>query len=177
MRPNTRETRFKQYNIILPAITVVLMIFFVLSEYLFAPAAASVTGNEWLFPLTVMAETGTARPSVNGHLHVEGTQLVDEKSEAVVLKGISSHGLTWYPEFIDEKLFADLSEEWDCNLIRLAAYSSEYRKGHRQQTMDVLFHASKRPFRRICTFWSTGMTWSMKTPMNLLIRPLISFWL
>ena len=85
------------------------------------------------------AETATARPSVSGHLHVEGTQLVDENGEPAVLKGISTHGLTWYPDYIDDDLFLELSKQWDCNLIRMAAYSSEYVKGYSQQTMDVLF--------------------------------------
>ena len=88
---------------------------------------------------TVTAQNSTARPSINGELHVEGTQLCDENGNAVVLKGISTHGLTWYPEFISEDLFIKLADEWDCNLIRLAAYSSEYAKGNKKETMDVLF--------------------------------------
>ncbi len=140
MRFNTRKIKSKRYDIvILSVIAAVLMVLFIISECILPSADISITGNGRFFSSTVIAETGTARPSVNGYLHVEGTQLVDENNEPVILKGISSHGLTWYPDFIDEKLFADLSEQWDCNLIRLAAYSSEYCKGYRQQTMDVLF--------------------------------------
>ena len=68
----------------------------------------------------------TARPSANGKLHVEGTELVDEKGNPVQLRGVSTHGLTWFSEFIDESLFKQLSESWDCGLIRLAMYSEVY---------------------------------------------------
>ena len=66
------------------------------------------------------------RPSVNGRLHVEGKNLVDGSGTAVQLHGISTHGLTWFPDFINTPLFKQLSEEWDCNLFRLAMYSRVY---------------------------------------------------
>jgi cellulose synthase (UDP-forming) len=34
------------------------------------------------------------RPSVNGKLHVQGTDLFDEQGNQVVIKGASTHGLT-----------------------------------------------------------------------------------
>lgn len=59
---------------------------------------------------TVRAETDrqgvyTARPSVNGRLHVQGTVLADESGREVQFRGVSTHGLTWYPEYIDAGLF------------------------------------------------------------------------
>ncbi len=33
----------------------------------------------------------------NGQLSVKGTNLVNEKGEIIRLKGMSSHGLMWYP--------------------------------------------------------------------------------
>ena len=68
----------------------------------------------------------TARPSVNGRLHVEGTQLVDAAGKAVQLRGVSTHGLTWFPDFLNESLFGQLSADWNCSLIRLAMYSEQY---------------------------------------------------
>ncbi|WP_028236187.1 cellulase family glycosylhydrolase [Pseudobutyrivibrio sp. MD2005] len=67
-----------------------------------------------------------ARPSTNGQLHVEGTQLVDKNGRPVQLKGVSTHGLTWFPDIIDSNIFNQLSNEWDCNLIRLPMYSVIY---------------------------------------------------
>lgn len=70
----------------------------------------------------------TARPSVNGRLHVDGTQLTDESGRAVQLRGASTHGLTWYPDYLNESLFSQLSEDWNCSLIRLPMYSEVYCK-------------------------------------------------
>lgn len=60
-----------------------------------------------------------ARPSINGKLHVEGTNLFDEKGNQVVIKGASTHGLTWFPQYVNTNLFRQLSREWNTNLIYL----------------------------------------------------------
>lgn len=67
-----------------------------------------------------------AVPSVNGALHVEGTQLVDEKGQAVQLRGISTHGIAWYPDYINESCFRQFREKWNVNVMRLAMYTEEY---------------------------------------------------
>ena len=67
-----------------------------------------------------------ARPSVNGQLSVEDGHLVDRIGQSVVLRGVSTHGLTWFPEFINNGIFSKLSSEWNCNLIRLPLYSEIY---------------------------------------------------
>ena len=68
----------------------------------------------------------TARPSVNGALHVDGQVLADRNGKEVILRGLSNHGLTWFPEFVDESFFRQLSTDWDGSLIRLPMYSSIY---------------------------------------------------
>ncbi len=73
-------------------------------------------------------EEGTARPSVNGRLCVDGAQLTDQSGNAVELHGVSTHGLTWYSDFINEDLFGQIAKDWDCNLIRLAMYASVYEE-------------------------------------------------
>ncbi|MBQ9424840.1 MAG: cellulase family glycosylhydrolase [Erysipelotrichaceae bacterium] len=80
----------------------------------------------------------TARPKDSGFLHVQGTKIVDEKGYTVVLRGISAHGLTWYPEYINTKLFSQLSKEWNCNLIRLPMYSKIYVEEDRKTSLSVL---------------------------------------
>ncbi len=80
----------------------------------------------------------TARPSVSGQLHVEGTMLVDEKGEAVQLRGVSTHGLTWFPDMICENLFQYLSGDWNANLIRLAMYSAEYCNGKEEESLALM---------------------------------------
>ena len=56
-------------------------------------------------------------------LHVEDGLLADADGQAVQLRGVSTHGLTWYPGFVSEDRFRQLADDWDANLIRLAMYS------------------------------------------------------
>ena len=92
------------------------------------------------FALAVFASAAlnTARPSINGKLHVQGTGLFDEAGTQVVLRGASTHGLTWFPQFVNNGLFKQLSTEWNTNLIRLAMYSDDYVHGDRQKNLEIL---------------------------------------
>ena len=85
----------------------------------------------------------TARPSVNGALHVEEQKLADGNGTTAVLRGLSTHGLTWFPEYVEENLFSQVSAEWDCNLIRLVVYSEEYC-GDDQAELDNLLREGIR---------------------------------
>ena len=84
------------------------------------------------------AQLKTARPSVNGRLHVEGAQLTDASGEAVQLRGVSTHGLTWYPDYINEGLFRQVSEDWNCNLVRLAMYASIYSGEGKEESLALM---------------------------------------
>ena len=66
-----------------------------------------------------------ARPSQNGALSVKGTQLVDEKGQAVQLRGISTHGIAWFPDFVNRDAVMQLSTDWGANLFRIAMYTDE----------------------------------------------------
>ena len=59
-------------------------------------------------------------------LAVNGTQLVDSQGNPVQLRGISTHGLAWYPGYVNADCFAQLKEEWGIDVIRLAMYTAEY---------------------------------------------------
>lgn len=60
-----------------------------------------------------------------GALHVAGAHLVGEDGNQVQLKGISTHGLAWFPQYVNEDCFRQLHEEMGINVIRLAMYTSE----------------------------------------------------
>lgn len=64
-------------------------------------------------------------PSVCGALKVEGTDLVDSHGKKVQLKGISTHGIGWFPDYINEDCFRQFRGEWKANVIRLAMYTAE----------------------------------------------------
>lgn len=70
--------------------------------------------------------TGLAYPSVSGRLKVNGVQLTDKDNKPVQLKGISTHGLSWYPEYVNNECFKELRKKWGVNCIRLAMYTEEY---------------------------------------------------
>ena len=77
-------------------------------------------------PYETAGTAGTAYPSTAGALHVEGTQLTDSHGNAIQLKGISTHGLAWFPEYVNEDCFRQFRQEWNVNVIRLAMYTAEY---------------------------------------------------
>ena len=60
-----------------------------------------------------------------GRLSVKGTKLVDENGKTVQLTGVSTHGLSWFPEYVNKGAFQSLRDTWGVNIIRLAMYSDE----------------------------------------------------
>lgn len=62
----------------------------------------------------------------NGRLSVKGTRLVNSQGRAVVLKGVSTHGINWFPQYVNKAAFKTLRDSWGVNCIRLAMYTEEY---------------------------------------------------
>ena len=91
-----------------------------------------------------------ARPSVNGQLSVAGTALVDESGNPVQLRGLSSHGLPWYPDFINPNIFRQVSQEWDCDLIRLPVYSEIYCDEGHEPSLTLLKTGITMPLTMTC---------------------------
>ena len=60
----------------------------------------------------------------HGKLSVKGTTLVDAKGKAFRLKGISTHGIAWFPQYISQESFASLKNLFGINALRLAMYSA-----------------------------------------------------
>lgn len=83
------------------------------------------------------AETGPAvseAPSVDdstpygqhGALHVENGKLTGADGNTVQLYGMSTHGIAWFPQYINYDSFRTLRDDWNTNCIRLAMYTAEY---------------------------------------------------
>ena len=83
-------------------------------------------------------ESTTARPSTTGALAVKGNALVDAQGNAVQLRGVSTHGLQWFPEYVNKSLFKQLSSEWDANLIRLPVYSDNYSSASAKDAAAIM---------------------------------------
>lgn len=84
--------------------------------------------------VTEIAEntTGTEEPAgtqtplaLHGALHVEGTSLTDSHGNPIQLRGMSTHGIAWFPEYINYETFRYLRDDWNTNCIRLAMYTAE----------------------------------------------------
>ncbi|MCR5215524.1 MAG: cellulase family glycosylhydrolase [Lachnospiraceae bacterium] len=74
-----------------------------------------------------------------GALQVDGRNLVNSKGETVQLKGVSTHSLTWYPQYVNQESFQSL-KELGANTIRLAMYTGEggYCTGANQSELKKL---------------------------------------
>ncbi|HOI27437.1 MAG TPA: cellulase family glycosylhydrolase [Paludibacteraceae bacterium] len=64
--------------------------------------------------------------ALNGKLRVEGTQMVNECGTPVQLRGMSTHGLAWYPQCYTDESIKNLVEEWNISIFRLAVYTHEW---------------------------------------------------
>ena len=87
------------------------------------------------------SETAPSNGAAVGALHVEGTHLVNGQNETVQLKGVSTHGLAWYPQYVNEDAFRTLKEDWGANVVRLAMYTAEsggYCNGGDQEKLKEL---------------------------------------
>ena len=62
----------------------------------------------------------------HGALKVDGANLVDKNGNKVQLYGMSTHGIAWFPDYVNYDTFKYLRDEWGNNCIRLAMYTEEY---------------------------------------------------
>ncbi|MCM1538685.1 MAG: cellulase family glycosylhydrolase [bacterium] len=68
---------------------------------------------------------GEAPYGVHGKLSVSGTQLVDTYGAPYQLRGVSTHGLAWFPQYVNQAAFRTMRDEWGVNVVRLAMYTAE----------------------------------------------------
>lgn len=57
-----------------------------------------------------------------GRLSVKGTNIVSQSGKKVQLKGVSTHGIAWFPQYINKSCFQSF-KKMGANTIRLALYS------------------------------------------------------
>lgn len=62
----------------------------------------------------------------HGKLSVRGANILDENGKVFQLKGVSTHGLSWFPEYVSKGAFQSLRDQWGANTVRLAMYTAEY---------------------------------------------------
>lgn len=72
------------------------------------------------------AESTEVTTIPTGALHVSGTKLVDASGNIVQLRGVSTHGISWFPKYVNSDAFSTLKNDWGANVVRLAMYPREY---------------------------------------------------
>lgn len=73
---------------------------------------------------TAKPESGTPFDN-HGKLSVSGTDIVDKNGKKFQLKGVSTHGIAWFPDYVNKDAFQTFRDDWDANLIRIAMYTDE----------------------------------------------------
>ncbi len=76
----------------------------------------------WLQPQQVQAQGN----GYYGKLQVQDGRLTDMSGNPVQLKGVSTHGMNWFPEYVNEENVKWLHEKMGMNVLRLAMYTAEY---------------------------------------------------
>jgi len=76
--------------------------------------------------LSLWTNAGAATPlDTHGRLHVCGATLCDEAGGTVQLRGMSSHGLSWFGQYMNGNVIKWLAEDWGISVIRAAMYTGE----------------------------------------------------
>lgn len=64
----------------------------------------------------------------HGKLQVSGKNMVDVNGNIVQLRGISTHGIAWFPECYSESSVDALVDDWGINVLRIASYAENQIK-------------------------------------------------
>ena len=72
----------------------------------------------------VIKEINSTPVGRHGKLSVEGTKIVDKNKQEFQLKGVSTHSIAIYSQYINEETFKEMRDNWNINVIRIAMYSN-----------------------------------------------------
>ena len=62
---------------------------------------------------------------IHGALSVDGNHIVDEHGDAFQICGVSTHGLSWFPQYVNKQALKSLRDDIGANTLRLAMYTAE----------------------------------------------------
>lgn len=86
--------------------------------------------------------SGSTPVERHGALHVSGVNLTDEHGQKMQLYGMSTHGLSWFPQYVNYEAFKTLRDDWNTNCVRLAMYTAEYNGyctgGSREELKQII---------------------------------------
>lgn len=113
-----------------------------------APVGEETTPPEQTTPTEEPKPEEVANTPLSNHgaLKVNGTNMVDKNGQVMQLKGISTHGLQWYPQYVNREAFEYMRDEWGINVIRLAMYTDPnvgYTKEMHQRVKEGVNYATE----------------------------------
>lgn len=90
--------------------------------------AVTADGGPNVDRLTV--DTGTATPAgtpveTNGQLSVCGVKLCNQYGNPIQLRGMSTHGLQWYSQCVNDGSLTALATDWHADIVRISMYVQE----------------------------------------------------
>ena len=95
------------------------------TEPVTAPSTEPVTEPATEIPdIPPVTESGTPFEN-HGKLCVNGVNLSDCNENPYQLKGVSTFGLQWMPQYVNKDTFKYLRDSWGANTMRLAMYTAE----------------------------------------------------
>ncbi|MCR4814732.1 MAG: cellulase family glycosylhydrolase [Lachnospiraceae bacterium] len=71
------------------------------------------------------AKTGKTPFEIHGALKVSGNKIVDANGKNFQICGVSTHGLGWFPQYVNKDAMTSLRDDFGANTIRLAMYTAE----------------------------------------------------
>jgi aryl-phospho-beta-D-glucosidase BglC (GH1 family) len=101
------------------------------------PAAATSSTEPTTGQTSVPSTGNNGGVAENGHLCVKGTDLCNENGDTVVLHGMSSHGIQWFPQFLSKNVLSSAAES-GADLFRAAMYTAENGYISAPQLKDTL---------------------------------------
>lgn len=78
----------------------------------------------------------------HGKLSVKDTYIIDSNNQKFLIQGISTHGIAWYPEYVNFSTFKTLRDDFNVNTIRLAFYS-DYNAGYDEKLYSKIHEGVK----------------------------------
>ncbi|MER7455956.1 cellulase family glycosylhydrolase [Micromonospora sp. NPDC126480] len=76
-------------------------------------------------PPTTPPPVGQTPVAINGQLRVCGANLCNQYGRPIQLRGMSSHGIQWFPQCSKDQALDALATDWHADLYRIAMYVQE----------------------------------------------------
>ncbi|WP_027085216.1 carbohydrate-binding domain-containing protein [Cohnella panacarvi] len=108
-----------------PLVAFLLIVSMIVSSFSITASANEPTASS----AHLLGNDAVKKPSVGGELQLlvqDGVMtLCDKYGDPIQLRGMSTHGLQWFPDIVNDNAFSSLSNDWESNVIRLAMYVGE----------------------------------------------------